>query len=103
MYVTDRPCLTPGLVRRFRRHAPVLLCSQAMRAASTAVSRPGRRRQIHSFFRTRSPGQGLATAAAWTSPWLPPGYEQDSETVAGDGQGQTRGRMAVMTFTTLSG
>ena len=34
-------------------------------------------RQIHSFFRNRSPDQMLATAAPWTSPWLPPGYEQN--------------------------
>jgi DDE superfamily endonuclease len=45
--------------------------------ANTAVSWPGRLRQIHSFFRTRSPDQMLATAAPWTSPWLPPGYEQN--------------------------
>ena len=45
--------------------------------ANTAVSWPGRLRQIHSFFRTRSPGQMLDTAAPWTSPWLPPGYEQN--------------------------
>jgi hypothetical protein len=34
-------------------------------------------RKIHSFFRNRSPDQMLATAAPWTSPWLPPGYEQN--------------------------
>jgi transposase len=45
--------------------------------ANTAVSWPGRLRQIRSFFRNRSPGQMLATAAPWTSPWLPPGYEQN--------------------------
>jgi len=45
--------------------------------ANTAVSWPGRLRQIHSFFRSRSPDQMLATAAPWTSPWLPPRYEQD--------------------------
>ena len=45
--------------------------------ANTAVSWPGRLRQIHSFFRNRSPGQMLDTAAPWTSPWLPPGYEQN--------------------------
>src|SRR5262252_1622587 len=45
--------------------------------ANTAVSWPGRLRQIHSFFRSRSPDQMLATAAPWTSPWLPPGYEQN--------------------------
>ena len=31
--------------------------------ANTAVSWPGRLRQIHAFFRNRSPGQILATAA----------------------------------------
>jgi len=41
------------------------------------VSWPGRLRQIHSFFRARSPDQNLDTAAPWTSPWLPPGYEQN--------------------------
>jgi hypothetical protein len=45
--------------------------------ASTAVSWPGRLRQTRSFFRNRSPDQMLATAAPLTSPWLPPGYEQN--------------------------
>jgi hypothetical protein len=45
--------------------------------ANTAVSWPGRLRQIHSYFRNHSPGQMLTTAAPWTSPWLPPGYEQN--------------------------
>src|SRR5437773_340977 len=45
--------------------------------ANTAVTWPGRLRQIHSFFRARSPDQMLATAAPWTSPWLPLGYEQN--------------------------
>ena len=38
---------------------------------------PARLRQIRSFFRTRSPDQKLDTAAPWTSPWMPPGYEQN--------------------------
>jgi hypothetical protein len=45
--------------------------------ANTAVSWPGRLRQIRAFFRARSPDQMPATAAPWTSPWLPPGYEQN--------------------------
>jgi transposase len=45
--------------------------------ANTAVTWPGRLKQIHSFFRNRSPDQILTTAAPWTSPWLPPGYEQN--------------------------
>lgn len=34
-------------------------------------------RQAHAFFRNRTPAQNLATAAPWTSPWLPEGYGQD--------------------------
>ena len=45
--------------------------------ANTAVTWPGRLKQIHAFFRNRSPDQMLATAAPWTSPWLPRGYEQN--------------------------
>jgi transposase len=45
--------------------------------ANTAVSWPGRLKQIHAFFRTRSPDQMLAMTAPWTSPWLPPRYEQN--------------------------
>jgi len=45
--------------------------------ANTAVTWPGRLRQVHAFFRARSPDQLLATAAPWTSPWLPPGYEEN--------------------------
>jgi transposase len=45
--------------------------------ANTAVTWPGRLRQIHSFFRARSPDEMLDTAAPWTSPWLPTGYEQN--------------------------
>jgi len=36
-----------------------------------------RAESIHSFFRARSPDQMLYTAAPWTSPWLPPRYEQN--------------------------
>ena len=45
--------------------------------ANTAVTWPGRLRQIHSYFRARSPDEMLATAVPWTSPWLPPRYEQN--------------------------
>jgi hypothetical protein len=45
--------------------------------ANTAVTWPGRLRQIHSLFRSRSPDQMLAAAAPSTSPWLPPGHEQN--------------------------
>jgi len=36
-----------------------------------AVTWPGRLRQIHAFFRNRSPDQMLDAAAPWASPWLP--------------------------------
>jgi hypothetical protein len=45
--------------------------------ANTAVTWPGRLRQIHYFFRNRSPGQMLDATAPWTSPWLAAGYEQN--------------------------
>jgi transposase len=45
--------------------------------ANTATSWPGRRRQVHAYFRARAPGQLLATAAPWTSPWFPPRYMQN--------------------------
>ena len=34
-------------------------------------------RQAHAFFRHRTPTQNLATAAPWTSPWLPDTYGQN--------------------------
>jgi transposase len=37
----------------------------------------GRVRQVHAFFRQRSPAQLLATAAPDSSPWLPQGYMQN--------------------------
>jgi transposase len=37
----------------------------------------GRIRQVHAFFRQRSPTQLLATAAPHSSPWLPEGYGQN--------------------------
>jgi transposase len=45
--------------------------------ANTAVTWPGRLRQARAFFRHRSPAQMLATAAPWTSPWLPKNYAQN--------------------------
>jgi hypothetical protein len=44
--------------------------------ADTPVSWPGRKRQIHAFFRSRSPDQNLAATAPWTSPWFPDEYRQ---------------------------
>jgi transposase len=45
--------------------------------ANTVGSWPGRLRQIHAFFRARSPAELLTAAAPWTSPWLPAGYKRN--------------------------
>jgi transposase len=46
--------------------------------ANTApATMPDRIRQAHAFFRHRTPEQMLTTAAPWSSPWLPEGYEQN--------------------------
>jgi transposase len=46
--------------------------------ANTApVTMADRVRQAHAFFRHRTPDQMLATAAPWSSPWLPEGYGQN--------------------------
>jgi transposase len=39
-------------------------------------------RQARAFFRHHSPDEMLATAAPWSSPWLPEGYEQHFKTPA---------------------
>jgi transposase len=44
---------------------------------NTAVTWLARRRQIHAFFRTRSPSQLLTTAAPWASLWFPTSYRQN--------------------------
>jgi hypothetical protein len=46
-------------------------------ANSPTATIGGRVRQVHAFFRARSPAQLLATAAPHSSPWLPKGYMQD--------------------------
>jgi DDE superfamily endonuclease/Homeodomain-like domain len=79
-YLEDHPRLELLYGARYSPHDnPVERVWAALKnyVANTAVTWPGRLRQIHAFFRARSPGQLLATAAPWTSPWLPPGYEQN--------------------------
>jgi transposase len=44
---------------------------------SPTLTIQGRLRQVHAFFRQRSPTQILATAAPHSSPWLPEGYMQN--------------------------
>jgi len=45
--------------------------------ANTAVTWPGRLRQIHSFFRNPHPASCWPPPGPRTSPWLSPGYEQN--------------------------
>ena len=79
-YREERPRLELLYGARYSPHDnPVERIWAALKnyVANTAVTWPGRLRQIRSFFRARSPDEMLDTAAAWTSPWLPPGYEQN--------------------------
>ena len=50
---------------------------KASLANSPTLTMAGRIRQVHAFFRQRSPTQLLATAAPHSSPWLPDGYGQN--------------------------
>jgi transposase len=50
---------------------------KAWLANSPTLTIQGRIRQVHAFFRQRSPTQMLATAAPHSSPWLPKGYGQN--------------------------
>jgi transposase len=50
---------------------------KAWLANNPTLTIQGRVRQVHAFFRDRSPAQILATAAPHSSPWLPEGYGQD--------------------------
>jgi transposase len=50
---------------------------KAWLANSPTLTIQGRIRQVHAFFRQRSPTDMLATAAPHSSPWLPPSYVQN--------------------------
>ena len=50
---------------------------KAWLANTPTMTIQGRVRQVHAFFRQRSPTQMLATAAPHSSPWLPTGYMQN--------------------------
>jgi transposase len=74
-YLKQHPRLELLYGARYSRHDnPVERIWAALKnhVANTAVTWPGRLRQIDSFFRNRSPGRMLDAAAPWTSPWLPP-------------------------------
>jgi transposase len=47
---------------------------KAWLANNPTLTIQGRVRQVHAFFRKRTPAQMLATAAPYSSPWLPEGY-----------------------------
>jgi transposase len=53
-----------GALKRWLANNPVATISDRMR-------------QVHTFFRNRTPTQMLATAAPHSSPWIPEGYAQD--------------------------
>jgi transposase len=55
---------------------------KASLANSPTLTMAGRIRQVHAFFRQRSPTQLLATAAPHSSPWLPDGYRQNPREAA---------------------
>ncbi|MGI5508149.1 IS630 family transposase [Streptomyces sp. CA-106131] len=79
-YLADQPRLRLLFGARYSPHDnPVERIWAALKAhiANTAVTWPGRLRQVHAFFRQRSPTQMLTTAAPWASPWLPKSYAQN--------------------------
>jgi transposase len=79
-FVTDHPGLHVWHGARYSPHDnPVERIWAALKVflANTATTWPGRRRQLHAFFRARSPDQLLTTAAPWTSPWFPHSYKQN--------------------------
>jgi hypothetical protein len=49
---------------------------KAWLANNPTLAIQGRVRQVHAFFRQRTPRQLLAIAAPHSSPWLPEGYAQ---------------------------
>jgi transposase len=50
---------------------------KAWLANTPTLTIQGRVRQVHAFFRARGPTELLATAAPYSSPWLPEGYVQN--------------------------
>jgi hypothetical protein len=50
---------------------------KAWLANSPTLTIQGRVRQVHAFFRARSPALLLTTASPHSSPWLPEGYMQN--------------------------
>ncbi len=50
---------------------------KAWLANSPTLTIAGRIRQVHAFFRNQTDAQMLATAAPYSSPWLPEGYVQN--------------------------
>ncbi|ACZ86699.1 hypothetical protein Aros01_07920 [Streptosporangium roseum] len=79
-HLVEHPRLELLYGARYSPHdAPVERVRAGLKAfiANTAVTWPGRLRQIHAFLRARSPDQLPTAAAPWTSPWLPAGYKRN--------------------------
>ncbi|GAA2282187.1 hypothetical protein GCM10010145_61550 [Streptomyces ruber] len=74
-FVSAHPGCAP-VVRRKLQPARRLWAPLKAFVANTATTWPGHRRQVHAYFRPRSPDQHLTTAAPWTSPWFPNSYRQ---------------------------
>jgi transposase len=55
---------------------------KAWLANTPTLTIQGRLRQVHAFFRARSPTQILATAGPHRSPWLPQGYVRNLQEAA---------------------
>jgi transposase len=80
-YLATRPQLRRLYGARYSPHDnPVERVWGALKAYlanSPALTIAGRIRQVHAFFRHRTPQQILHTAAPHSSPWLPDGYMQN--------------------------
>ena len=77
---TRQQVMTPGTNRRrtiFGAVERIWGALKAWLATSPTLTIQGRLRQVHAFFRQRSPTQILATAAPSSSPWMPEGYLQN--------------------------
>jgi Winged helix-turn helix len=63
-------------------HLNLLASVRAWLANSPTLTIQGRVRQVHAFFRARTPAQMLTTAMPSSSPWLPDGYEHNFRSAA---------------------
>ena len=79
-YLEEHPgwnCCTAPATARTTTPAERIWAALTNYVANTAVTWPGRLRQIHSFFRNPHPASCWPPPGPRTSPWLSPGYEQN--------------------------